>query len=405
MPRQKRVRKRLPGLCYHTPTGWFYSIIRDPSHHSGRRWHYWSADEDEARRLYDKQIESLVAEWGKRSPADQVLGDPRAWTMIVLAEQFYVRKRTDGRRLSTLANTNKYLTLFMQWLDAHGFNPRVLGPGDLTSGLLEEYRTQLAENAKIGRVEANHHIEQVRGLLKAARDTYGLSTPPLGIITKLPQRAKEGHGRQQDRTPISWADIEKLLLAADPVDKAILWLSLNCGFTNSDIGSLELADVDLEKAALSGVRPKTGVPRDFSLWKPTVAALRTYLAHHRGKPVNDEFAKLFFVTRRGNPMCWERIDEDHKKHRSDAVKSRYDRLCKRAGVPTQWGAGFRILRHTYATLIGAGDPGHRETQAALAHRTAQQQETYRHDLRAQAKKAHDKLYKAVVANIPTSLPT
>ena len=99
---------------------------------------------------------------------------------------------------------------------------------------MAEYRQDLAKNKSIGRVEANHYIEQVRGMLTWGMSTHDLRPPALGAIRKFPKRAKEGHGRKQDGTPLTWAQIRKLLQAADPVDTALILLVLNVGFGNMD---------------------------------------------------------------------------------------------------------------------------------------------------------------------------
>lgn len=182
-----------------------------------------------------------------------------------------------------------------------------------------------------------------------------------------------------------------MLSAADLTDTAILMLGLNCGFGNSDISTLKMCDVDLEGGTVSHPRPKTGVARDFILWPETVEILRAYLVHDRGRPRDQHVAGLFFVGRKGNALCWQKLTEDGKLRRSDAVKCRFDRLCKRAGVRRKYGVGFYIIRHTYATLIGARSRDFREVQAALGQLTLKQQEIYRHDRMIKARSAHMRL--------------
>ena len=72
--------------------------------------------------------------------------------------------------------------------------------------------------------------------------------------------------------------------AADVTDAALVLMGLNCGFGNTDIGTLKLKDVDLGLGIVCHPRPKTGVERDFMLWPETVQILKEYLANHRGKP-------------------------------------------------------------------------------------------------------------------------
>ena len=81
----------------------------------------------------------------------------------------------------------------------------------------------------------------------------------------------------------------------------------------------------------------------------------------------------------------ERVVADH------AVKNRFDRLCRKAGVKRKYGVGFYILHHTHATLIGENSNDFREVQAALGQLTIQQQETYRHDRKIKAFNAQQRL--------------
>jgi hypothetical protein len=114
------------------------------------------------------------------------------------------------------------------------------------------------------------------------------------------------------------------------VDIALLLLGINCGFGNMDIGTLKRVDVDLEAAIVSHSRSKTGVMRQLVLWPQTISVLKQYLKHHRGTPSKKQYEDLFFIGKRGHPLCWERIDPDGKFRRSDAIKNRFVRLYKKS---------------------------------------------------------------------------
>lgn len=267
------------------------------------------------------------------------------------------------------------------------------GAAQLTAAHLEAYRQSLAEDRSIGIRSANHCIDYVRMLLLWGSRVHGIPHPPLAAISKFStrQNTKKGHGRRHDRTPLSWDDLEKLLAVADGTDSALIMLALNCGFGNTDIGTLRLKDVDLDAGTISHPRPKTGVERDFILWPETVQVLREYLDNRRGQPKFTGSDKLFLVGRKGRPLCWQELKEDGKVRRSDAIKLRFERLCKRAGVARKYGVGFYIIRHTYATMIGSSSKDFREVQAALGQITIQQQEVYRQDRALKAQQAQQRL--------------
>jgi len=386
-------RKKLPGLLYDKSTGWWFSNVKDASKKCGRTKYMWANDRYEAQRLYFEQIERVVTEHAVKRPIIEPIEDARSWPLIEMAARYYDVKKADGCSALFLNAIRKHLQRFLDWLKSKGFDICKNTAEDLTSALLSGYRHSLADDTSIARKTANHYIDYVRMLLLWGARVHGIHHPPLGSIQQFSSRrkAKLGHGRKQDRTPLTWDQLEKLLLAADVTDAALLMLGLNCGFGNSDIGKLKLCDVDLENATISHPRPKTGVHRDFALWPETICILKVYLAGHRGRPLCADAEQLFFVSRRGQPLSWYRLNSDGKLARSDAVKNRFDRLCRKAGVKRKYGVGFYILRHTYATLIGANSNDFREVQAALGQLTIQQQETYRHDRKIKAFNAQQRL--------------
>jgi len=330
---------------------------------------------------------------------------PQAWTIEQTCERYYRFKLSDGCSASFLGSAKRHLMYFIGWLKGRGFDPSEKKLSDLDSAILSDFRLMLADNSKICTATANLYISHVRLLLFWAENIHGLSHPPMGVIRKFRQNkpVKKGHGRKHNRGAISWEELEKLFALAGVVDTALLLLGLNCGFGNTDIGTLKLCDIDLDAATVSHPRPKTGVERNFCLWPETVDILKTYIANHRGRPSNEKVAELVFIGKRGNAFCWEHLDEDGKYKRSDAIKNRFRRLYKKAGLKRPYGRGFYCLRHTFATLIGFGSNDLREVQAALGQRTISIQDVYRHDRAQKAIKAqkriHNQLRKTNIAKI------
>ena len=274
------------------------------------------------------------------------MGDAKSWSLIELAARYYNHKKTDGCSPSFLSSVRRHIQYFMVWLKKQGFDPVPNKPSDLTSAILAGYRQMLAENNAISIVTANHYIGHIRMLLNWGWQMHGISHPPIGSISQFStkKRAKKGHGRKQCRDPLTWDELEKLFSVANVTDSALLMLGLNCGFGNMDIGTLKLSDIDLKGGTISHPRPKAGVERNFILWPETVEILKAYITEYRGKPVNEDVAKLVFVGRKGNPLCWDRIDEKGKMKRSDAVMSRFKRLFEKAGLKRKYGVGFYKCR-------------------------------------------------------------
>ena len=353
--------------------------------------------------MYDKQLSLFDLLEKKQRSIISV--SPQGWTVEEVCKRYYQFKLSDGCSASFLDSAKRHLMYFMDWLKKQGFDATEMTLSELNSAILSDFRQMLAGHSKISIVTANLYISHVRSVLLWGENIHGLSHPPMGVIRKFRKNkpVKNGHGRRQDRSAISWDELEKLFAVAGVVDTALLLFGLNCGFGNTDIGTLKLCDVDLDSATVSHPRPKTGVERNFYLWPETVDVLRTYIKNYRGKPVNEKVAELVFVGKRGNPLCWEQIDEDGNYKRSDAIKNRFRRLYEKAGLKRPYGRGYYSMRHTFATLIGVDSNDLREVQAALGQRTISIQDVYRHDRRQKAIKAqrriHCQLRKTNIAEI------
>jgi integrase len=238
----------------------------------------WAKSQDEAEKLYLENIKRIVAEHVSRKPIIEPIEDARTWPLIEMAARYYDVKKADGCSPLFLNSIKKYLQRFPDWLKNRGFDVCRNTTENLNSALLSGYRQSLAEDASIAVKTANHYIDHVRMLLLWGSKIHGIHHPPIGSIQQFSstRKAKLGHGRKQDRTPFTWEELERLFSAADVTDTALLMLGLNCGFGNSDIGTLKLSDVDLKNGTVTHPRPKTGVHRDFTLWPETVDVLKAY---------------------------------------------------------------------------------------------------------------------------------
>lgn len=325
--------------------------------------------------------------------SDFTIEDAKSWTLLELAARYYEYKKSDGCSPSFLSSIRQRIQHFLTWLKNRGFNSAENKPSDLTSALLAEYRLTLAENTGISIDTANSYISHVRMLFIWGWNMHGLKHPPLGSIRKFTDQknTKKGHGRKHNREPLTWKQLEKLFAVAGITDTALVMLGLNCGFGNMDIATIKLADINFENATISHPRPKTKVPRDFELWPETIEAIKLYIQKERPRARDQETDKLLFVGRRGRPLVWEEINEKGKMNRSDAIKNRFKRLFDKAGLRRNYGTGFYILRHCFATIIGTCSNDTREVQAALGHATTRQQQTYRHDMQQKALSAQKKV--------------
>jgi integrase len=116
---------------------------------------------------------------------------------------------------------------------------------------------------------------------------------------------------------------------------------MNCGFDNSDCGTLPLAALDLDDGWVNYHRPKTGITRRCARWPETVEAIREALTA-RSEPKDPALARRVFVTKRGG--SWYKSTEDNP------VSKGTRKLLDALGINGH--RNFYALRHTFETVGG-----------------------------------------------------
>lgn len=124
-------------------------------------------------------------------------------------------------------------------------------------------------------------------------------------------------------TPISRADVERLLKVATTEEAAIVLLGLNCAFYPVDCRMLTKGNgLDLERGVYSAYRHKTEIPQCAVLWQRTVKAVNKHLAENpnptdyifvtsTGRPYGAETFRRMFVALRDRAGVKEAIKFDH----------------------------------------------------------------------------------------------
>jgi integrase len=186
-------------------------------------------------------------------------------------------------------------------------------------------------------------IQRVRCIFKFASDNRLIKEPVCyGQNFKRPSpKVLRLEKARQGLKMFTAAEIHKLLGSASVPVKAQLWLGINCGFGNTDCGTLPLSAIDWEKEIIDFPRPKTGIPRRCPLWPETIAALREALVQ-RPAPKDPAHAGLVFITQRG--LRWAKEIADSPLTKETA------KLLKKLGISRRKGLGFYTLRHTFRTV-------------------------------------------------------
>ena len=137
------------------------------------------------------------------------------------------------------------------------------------------------------------HIVQVRGMFKWAvgreviagypRWNESFAKPSAVMKEKYLRKLEDQLGTRMFKP----REVRNLIRAtkAKPELRAMIYLGINCGLSNTELANLRLGHLDLANGWLSDRRHKTGVKRRSYLWPETVAAINRVLAN-RPVPVD-----------------------------------------------------------------------------------------------------------------------
>jgi len=322
--------KPYPGfpLFPHATRRWAKKI-RGKHHYFGP-WDCWQAALDK----YQEQRDDLHAGRIPRTKADVL-------TVRDLCNRFLTAKENQQDAGDITPRTfADYLATCKLIVDSFGKNRLV---DDLAAEDFEQLRASLAKTRNPNTL--GNEVQRIRTTFKYAYDA-GLIEHPIrfGPTFKRPAKRILRAVRQKKGPRMFEAhEVRRIIEAADQPLKAMIFLGINCGFGNSDCGTLPKQALDLKRGWVDYPRPKTAVERRCPLWRETITALEEAL-HERPNPEEADDDGLVFVTKYGQP--WNKATADNpvtKEMRKLLDNLKLHRL----------GLGFYALRHTFETIAGA----------------------------------------------------
>jgi len=238
---------------------------------------------------------------------------------------------------------------------------RFVGPARLVDDLGAEvwiaYRAKLSR--KLGVHALARAITIIKGVFRFGEDV-GLidASPKFRRVFEKPSTQQKRRSRQKaeqanGKKLFSPDEVRRILDAASPWLRAAAMLGINGGMGNTDLATLPLSALDLDKPVIDYRRPKTGIERVVPLWTKTVEAIKLAL-EARPTPHTPDAEKLVFLTKRGQPLVRQRIhaakdDGIGKVTNIDRLSGEFDALLTGMGLKRR-GVGFYTLRHTFRTL-------------------------------------------------------
>ncbi|HWL95623.1 MAG TPA: site-specific integrase [Phycisphaerae bacterium] len=337
-----RSRKASDPISFHSWTGQYYTT------RGGKRV-YLGSDHDEAlQRFYRLAL--------AQSP-EALQRDTEPITCKELANRFLAAQEANWRNPATTSYCYK------DWLHHFLADHEGLLAAEFTVEMFAGWKLSLRRR-KYSAKSINHYLGVVRSMFKFGEDT--------GLIVRAPRlnRVKMeslGLGHSIPKALYTPAEVQILLATADLQMKAMLLLSINCGFGPKDIHDLTWSSFDGNHVMLA--RSKTGVGQAFILWPETLIAIgevrsdrstRLARAAKRGRQYSD--GGRVFMTKYWRP--WNK----------DAVSEQFRKLCNKSGVPCY---GFYRLRHGASTAVSLVALPHVQRKF-MRHAQLQQQVTYTH---------------------------
>jgi integrase len=293
-------------------------------------------------------------------------------------------RRLTGDELTLKDLVNRYLTTKQRALDAGEIAPRTFGeyyatcqrvleqfgkekpaehllPDDFGKlrAVLAKTRGPTALGNEITRVKMIFKFADDEGLLtKAVRFGQSFSKPAKKVYDKVAaERGAKDFQSDELRLILDAMEGKPVAIEgqgsptafpAAPILRAIVLLSINAGFGQTDIALVPKSAIDLKGGWVTFPRPKTGVPRRAKLWRETIEAVREAIAARpaAADPSEESAAFLMSTGRR-----WVRVsnsdDPKHWKARTDILGKVFGVWLDRLGVGGN--RGFYGIRHSFQT--------------------------------------------------------
>ena len=311
-----------------------------------------------AQRL-DRQAEAL------RGTASRIRGHSGGEPLHVALDAYSAHLSTRYGNSGHGRTQQVYITVLKQHLDNQ--------PLDLlTADRIEAHLAYLANRPTAKSTEQPMAYTTCRNLLITFRqflrwlhrsEAFSWEIPsrftfPRQRIKKLPA------DRVQKRKTFKLDELTTIWKYALPWDRALILLSLNCGFSKAEIATLQAGEVVTNKKGkvfVKRTRVKTDAYGEWVLWEETLEALaHLKMLHQGGTP-------YLVVSKTGKPL-----DKKTKGgNENQTIKNHWDRLMKRVKADHHdfHKLPFKCLRKTGASLVRRLAP-RRATELAsmyLAH--------------------------------------
>jgi integrase/recombinase XerD len=261
---------------------------------------------------------------------------------------------------------------YLAWLAERDVDWRTPGRSDLRAylGRLAAVNARSSVAQRLAAIRAFHRFAARTGL--ATGDPWGAIATP-----RLPRRLPRVLEVEQVERLLAVVDADlaaasgsspELATALALRDRALIEVAYAAGLRISELAAADLGSIDLRRAEIR-VLGKGRKERIGLLGRPALAALAAYLDEARPvliarHPPRDPEPAFVFLNHRGDGLGVR------------GMRYRFDRLCRRAGLPA--GVSPHTLRHSFATHLLEGGADLRIVQELLGHESLATTQVYTH---------------------------
>jgi integrase/recombinase XerD len=289
-------------------------------------------------------------------------GDPRSLRTLGCAFIEWVRVVAQSEP-STFSQDQR-MSYFIDWCEERGVTHAV----DVTRALCERYQRALFHHRKkdgkpLGIASQASRLAAVRAFFRwAAKRNHVLFNPAADVdMPKMPHRAP--------RIILSPGEVEQILMLPDlnaPTglrDRAMLETLYSTGIRRSELGSLDVNDVDVTRRTVFVREGKGKKDRMVPIGERALAFVEKYLEEGRPFLAIDEVRNLF-------------VHDEGVAFLPEQLTNLVRRYVHRANLGKV--GSCHLFRHTMATLMLEGGADIRFIQAILGHTKLTTTEIYTH---------------------------
>jgi len=276
------------------------------------------------------------------------------------------------------------LLLFVKWVEEQA---ELKQPGDLTSGVLEQYQLHLMLRRCLNKKTVhprrmtagsrNRHLAELKSFFRFLKRSHRLLSNPSADLEPARER------KRLPRVILSVPEVARLLEAVpkdSPTglrDWAALELLYGTGLRRRELLQLELGDLRLGEE-LVHILGKGDRERLVPMGAAARRAVVRYLAEGRPLLARGDHRRLLVSASHGGPVSQEELMRNLRQH------------AQQAGIAKR--VGFHLFRHSFATHLLRGGADLRSIQTLLGHAHLETTAKYTHielsDLRKTLQECH-----------------